>query len=115
MHRREKAVQNKDKAVRLNKVWGVNAVQARYSDAGHWYATLIRFPAALFDSNGYVYFATEAEYQTAPMSIGKQISVPSAVHRSEQFSISCEVSKPDDPSNGLSTRSVWLITGRRFS
>ena len=76
MDRREKAVRNKDKAVRLNTAWGVNAVQARYSDDGHWYANLIRFPAALFDAHGYVYFATDAEYQAAPMSIGKQISIP---------------------------------------
>lgn len=76
MHSRQQAILNKDKAIRLNKAWGVGAVQARYSEDGHWYATLVRFPAALFDSNGYVYFATESEYQAAPMSIGKQISVP---------------------------------------
>jgi hypothetical protein len=76
MHSREKAVMNKDKAVRLNKAWGVGAVQARYSDDGHWYATLARFPAALFDRYGYIYFATEEEYRSAPISIGKQISVP---------------------------------------
>ena len=76
MHRREKAILNKDKAIRLNKDWGVNADQARYSEDGHWYATLIRFPAALFDAHGYVYFATKAEYRAASMSIGKQISVP---------------------------------------
>ncbi|MEX0712093.1 MAG: HNH endonuclease [Pirellulales bacterium] len=76
MDSREKAVQNKDKAARLNTAWGVGAVQARYSDDGHWYAALARFPAALFDRNGYLYFATEQEYRTAPLSIGKQISVP---------------------------------------
>jgi hypothetical protein len=76
MDSREKAVLNKDKAARLNTAWGVGAVQARYSDDGHWYAALARFPAALFDRNGYLYFATEQEYRTAPFSIGKQISVP---------------------------------------
>jgi hypothetical protein len=30
----------------------------------------------LFDRNGYILFATEQEYLSAPMSIGKQISVP---------------------------------------
>ncbi len=51
-------------------------MQSRYSADGHWYARLHRFPAALFDRNGYLFFATEAEYLTAPLSIGKQIHVP---------------------------------------
>ena len=77
MDRRTKATQNRDKAVRLNEAWGVGAAQVRYSDDGHWYATLARFPAALFDAHGYVLFATEAEYRTSPhLNIGKQISVP---------------------------------------
>ncbi len=77
MDRRTKASLNRDKAVRLNEAWGVGAVQARYSDDGHWYASLARFPAALFDAHGYVLFATEEEYQTSPhIRVGKQISVP---------------------------------------
>jgi len=77
MDRRTKATQNRDKAVRLNEAWGVGAAQVRYSDGGHWYATLARFSAALFDAHGYVLFATEAEYRISPhLSIGKQISVP---------------------------------------
>jgi hypothetical protein len=77
MDRRTKAALNKDKAVRLNETRGVGAAQVRYSDDGHWYATLTRFPAALFDARGYVLFPTEEEYRTSPhMSIGKQISVP---------------------------------------
>ena len=63
--------------MRLNEAWGVGAAQVRYSDDGHWYATLARFPAALFDANGYVLFATETEYRNSPhLNIGKQISVP---------------------------------------
>ena len=77
MDRRAKARQNRDKAERLNEDWGVGAAQVRYSHDGHWYAALERFPAALFDAQGYVLFATEAEYRTSPhVSIGKQISVP---------------------------------------
>ena len=56
MDRRTKATLNRDKAVRLNEAWGVGAAQVRYSDDGHWYATLAQFPAALFDANGYVLF-----------------------------------------------------------
>jgi len=77
MDRRTKATLNRDKAVRLNETWGVGAAQVRYSDDGHWYATLARFPAALFDAHGYVLFATEQEYRSSPhINIGKQISVP---------------------------------------
>lgn len=73
---RAKAIEHRDRATELNEAWRVGAVQSRYSDDGHWYARLERFPAALFDRNGYVLFATEQDYLSAPMSIGKQISVP---------------------------------------
>lgn len=77
MERRAKATLNRDKAVRLNEAWAVGAVQVRYSDDGHWYALLARFPAALFDACGYVLFQTEQEYRNSPyLHIGKQISVP---------------------------------------
>jgi hypothetical protein len=77
MDRRTKATLNRDKAFRLNEAWGVGATQARYSDDGHWYATLERFPAALFDAHGYILFKTEEEYRNSPhLHIGKQISVP---------------------------------------
>jgi hypothetical protein len=77
MDRRTKATLNRDKAVRLNDTWGVGAVQVRYSDDGHWYATLKRFPAALFDAHGYVLFETEEEYRSSRhLHIGKQISIP---------------------------------------
>ena len=77
MDRRTKATLNRDKAVHLNEAWGVGAAQARYSDNGLWYATLARFPAALFDAHGYILFATEEEYRTSPhIRVGKQIGVP---------------------------------------
>ncbi len=74
---RAKATLHRDKALHLNEAWSVGAVQARYSDDGHWYAKLTRFPAALFDAHGYVLFATEEEYISSPhLRIRKQISVP---------------------------------------
>ena len=77
MDRRTKATLNRDKAPRLKEAWGVDAVQVRYSEDGHWYATLTRFPAALFDAHGYVLFATKEEYRNSPhINIGKQIQVP---------------------------------------
>ena len=77
MDRRTKATQNRDKAGCLKEACGIDAAQVRYRDDGHWYATLTRFPAALFDAHGYILFATEVEYRTSPhLKIGKQISVP---------------------------------------
>jgi len=75
MDRRTKATLNRDKAIRVQAQWGIDARQVRYSDDGHWYATLTRFPAALLDARGYLRFATERDYRRAPISIGKQIRV----------------------------------------
>jgi hypothetical protein len=77
MDRRTKASLHRDTAARLNETWAAGAIQARYSNDGHWYATLTRFPAALFDATGYLLFATEEQYRASPhIRLGKQISVP---------------------------------------
>ena len=77
MDRRTKDTLNRDKATHLNQSWKAGAIQARYSDDGHWYAALSRFPAALFDATGYLLFANEEAYLNSPhIRIGKQISVP---------------------------------------
>ena len=56
--------------------WNKPVAQARYSDDGHWYALLNRFPAALVDANGYLYFESEHEYESSPhLALGKLISV----------------------------------------
>ena len=90
MDRRTKATLNRDKASRLNETLAVGAAQARYSDDGHWYAALSRFPAALFDAKGYVLFETEQEYRTSPyLHIGKQISVPKPGISKKRFLVMC--------------------------
>lgn len=77
MDRRTKAALNRDKAPRLMAAWNKPVAQARYSDGGHWYAPLNRFPAALVDANGYLLFDSEHEYRSSPhLALGKQISVP---------------------------------------
>jgi hypothetical protein len=76
MHNRETAAANRTKAAELNEAWRVGAAHARYSYDGHWYATLNRFPAALFDPHGYILITSEEDYRAAPIQIGKQISVP---------------------------------------
>lgn len=45
----------------LAREWNVKADQIRYSEWGNFYGPLERFPAALFDKNGYVFFQTAAE------------------------------------------------------
>lgn len=70
-----KDARNRNKATYLNENWAIEAAQARYSDDGHWYATLSSFPAALIDAHGYVRFETEKEYLNSPLLIGKQVSV----------------------------------------
>jgi len=75
-----KATLNRDKATRLKTEWGVDAAQVRYREIGNWYATLSRFPAALFDAHGYVLFETEDDYRTSPyLQIGKELSVPKGI------------------------------------
>jgi predicted HNH restriction endonuclease len=80
MDRYKKAAQNRAKASLLNKSWGVGAAQARYRETGNWYHTLNRFPAALFDSHGYLVFLTEDALRASPyIQLGKQISVPGGI------------------------------------
>ncbi len=80
MNRYEKAAQNRAKASALNKSWGVGAVQARYRETGNWYHRLERFPAALFDAQGYVLFPSEdALRSSSQIHVGKQISVPGGI------------------------------------
>lgn len=77
MDRRTKATLHRNEGDRLNHAWGVGAVQSRYSEDGHWYATLSRFPAALFDAHGYLSFSAKDEYQASThFRVGRQISVP---------------------------------------
>ena len=60
----------------LNDRWNVGAKHALYHKDGEWYHKLRRFPGALFDSHGYVLFATKEEYQKSPfLSIGEELHV----------------------------------------
>ena len=43
---------------RLNLEWGVNAKHALFSRTGETYDNLKRFPGALFDKDGYVFFSS---------------------------------------------------------
>lgn len=80
MDRYRKSAQNRDKAKQLSRDWGVSANQVRYRETGDWYAPLTRFPAALFDAEGYIFIANEQELHASPsIHIGKQISIPGGI------------------------------------
>jgi hypothetical protein len=50
----------------LNKLWNVNARHALYHKDSTWYHLLNEFPAALFDSHGYILFETERDLRACP-------------------------------------------------
>ena len=113
MNRREKAAQNRDKASRLNKTYSIGAAQARYRETGNWYATLTRFPAALFDARGYILFPTEEAYRTPSphIHIGKQISVPKGISALPGY-----VPFPDTGASPTATDAASTLTeGTSFS
>lgn len=50
----------------LNEKWKVGAQHARYHGAGIWFHARERFPAALFDTTGYIVFDTKEDSATCP-------------------------------------------------
>jgi hypothetical protein len=65
---------------RLNSEWKVGAQHALFSRAGSWYHLLERFPAALFDENGYLLFANEHQYKNSThLKIGQELNVPGGI------------------------------------
>jgi hypothetical protein len=74
--RRKKAVEHRDIAPRLQEKWNIDVVQSRYSETGNWYAHLKKFPAALFDANGYLLVNSEEEYKSSTyLKKGKELSI----------------------------------------
>lgn len=56
----------RNSARKLQREWGVPIRHGLYHHDGAWYHHLTRFPAALFDPNGYVVFETKEEYLRHP-------------------------------------------------
>lgn len=64
----------------LNEIWNVGAAHALYHKDSSWYHVLERFPGALFDPNGYILFATRADYENCEnIRIGQHLSVPDGI------------------------------------
>lgn len=64
----------------LNTMWGVGAAHSLYRKDGKWYHHLKEFPGALFDSQGYVIFKTQAEYRNnSYLQHGQDLHVPTGI------------------------------------
>ena len=64
----------------LNEQYDVGAQHALYSKGGTWYHLLERFPAALFDANGYVVFGTRREYESCShLRITQELNIPAGI------------------------------------
>lgn len=64
----------------LNELWRVGVQHALYSHDGTWYHRLRNFPGALFDSQGYVVFSTEADFHQCPqLRIRQDVWCPSGI------------------------------------
>ena len=50
----------------LNEKWKVGALHALYRQDGSWYHTLTKFPGALFDEHGFLWFETKQDYEECP-------------------------------------------------
>jgi hypothetical protein len=60
----------------LAELWNVQAQDVRYHRDGHFYENVRRFPAALFDPNGYILFRTEAELRSIQrIKVGRKTNV----------------------------------------
>ena len=65
---------------KLNEEWSVGAKHALYREDGGWYHLLKRFPAALFDANGYVTFETKNDYlKSGHLQITQALHVPRGI------------------------------------
>jgi len=64
----------------LNIDWKVGAQHALYHYSGSWYHLLERFPAAYFDSKGFVLFPTRRDFESCKnLRIGQHVRVPEGI------------------------------------
>ena len=64
----------------LKELWKVDVLHALYHQDGTFFENLREFPGALFDSNGYLVFKTEQEYNTCPyLDIGQKLNVHNGI------------------------------------
>lgn len=59
----------------LAKRHKIQAAHALYRSTGDWYHVLRKFPAALFDDKGYLYFENREQYENFTRKAGVQEKV----------------------------------------
>lgn len=70
----------------LNKKWSIGAQHVLYHKDGTWFHVLERFPGALCDPHGYVFFADKAQYQNSPyLRIGVHTSAPAGISQMPSY------------------------------
>src|SRR4030043_1251947 len=64
----------------LKDLWTVDVAHALYHQDGTFFENLREFPGALFDSNGYIVFKSEREYNSCRyLNIGQKLNVPQRI------------------------------------
>ena len=64
----------------LNDLWNIGAKHALYREDGTWYHQLTEFPGVLFDSNGYIVFESEKDYQENHfLQIKQDLHIPEGI------------------------------------
>lgn len=67
------------KGSKLCSEWGLVAKQCLYSEWGNYYGLIKSYPAALLDSNGYLYLESPDALNIPEIKIGKRINVPKRI------------------------------------
>ncbi|KJR45060.1 Hnh endonuclease [Desulfosporosinus sp. I2] len=67
------------KGSKLCSEWGLVAKQCLYSEWGNYYGLIKLYPAALLDSNGYLYLESSNALNIPGIKIGKRINVPKRI------------------------------------
>jgi 5-methylcytosine-specific restriction enzyme A len=70
----------------LMRDWNVDVEHGLYNWCGKWYHRLERFPAALFDENGYVRFESEKAYVNCPqLRLSKDCGCPDGISQIDGY------------------------------
>lgn len=93
---------NHRKAYELSKTFGLEVVQARYSDWGNFYGLVQSYPCALWDQSGYIIFNDEDELKIPGISILKRINVPRGISSLDGYKrVIHDVQLPEELPGGI--------------
>jgi len=103
------------KGSKLCSEWGLNVRQCLYSEWSNFYGLIKSYPAALLDSNGYLYLESPDALNIHGIKIGKRINVPKRISsfpgyvtmKQENNVASSDIKYKDE---SLVTKSQWKDT-----